>query len=344
MPALIRERVATLAVVAITSLILNASLALADDPLDQVQPPPNDASGNADGQELSATAGGVVFDRSKNGKGTTAGPVAAVGNWTPPACWYAPKYTPAQFKKYVEPIWAAESTGAQWDLEQRKRYVDGEPYKDFNADKAGKGYWWDSYINEARIGEPGALACDKPTFWVDNGDPPPADVPEAVTPEILAHLAYAEVRVPDTEIELAPKANTKVNLPTWAWLDKAEFNAVSVTASVPVLNIQATATATPVSLKIEPGTKDAALHPASGECPIQDGSIGVPYTQGSADQTPPCGLTYLRSSGDGTYKLQATITWKMHWTGTGGAGGDLPDGTFGTTQNITVQEIQAINR
>lgn len=119
---------------------------------------------------------------------------------------------------------------------------------------------------------------------------------------------------------------------------------MSVTASVPVLNIQATATATPVSLKIEPGTKDAALHPASGECPIQDGSIGVPYTQGSADQTPPCGLTYLRSSGDGAYKLQATITWKMHWTGTGGAGGDLPDGTFGTTQNTTVQEIQAINR
>ncbi|MFF4706150.1 hypothetical protein ACWC4D_10930 [Streptomyces sp. NPDC001288] len=27
-----------------------------------------------------------------------------------------------------------------------------------------------------------------------------------------------------------------------------------------------------------------------------------------------------------------------------GTGGDLPDGTFGTTQDIAVQEIQAVNR
>ncbi|MHC3475517.1 hypothetical protein ACYF6T_43585 [Streptomyces sp. 7R007] len=53
---------------------------------------------------------------------------------------------------------------------------------------------------------------------------------------------------------------------------------------------------------------------------------------------------YLRSSGDGTYPLKATLTWKIHWTGTGVPGGDLPDGTFGATQNVVVQEIQAVNR
>ncbi|MBT2394380.1 hypothetical protein J7E87_34530 [Streptomyces sp. ISL-1] len=328
-------------------VLVNAPLALADDPIDQTTKPPTGTgpSGDVNGNDLSATAGGVVFDRSRNGTGSTVGPVAAAGNWSPPLCWYAPKYTPAQFKAYVEPIWAAGSTGNEWDVAQRKRYVEGEPYKDFNIDKAGKGYWWDSYADMSRIGEPGATACDKPIFWVDTGTPPPADVPEAITPEILAQLAYAEIRVPDTKIELAPQAVTKVNLPTWAWLDKAEFKPVSVTASVPVLNIQATTTATPVSLKIEPGTKDATLHPASGECPINaDGSIGTPYTKGSGNKTPPCGLTYLRASGEGTYKLQATITWKIHWTGTGTPGGNLPDGTFGTTQDITVQEIQAINR
>nr|WP_251018011.1 hypothetical protein [Streptomyces sp. ISL-1] len=294
--------------------------------------------------DISASAGGVVIDRSQNGTGASVGPVAPAANWTPPACWYAPTYTPAQFKKEREAAWVVDSTGSQWDTEQRKRYVEGEPYKNFNLDKAGKGYWWTSYPNESY--PPGWDACDKETFWVGTGEPPPADAPQAVTPEILAQLAYAEIRVPGTKVELAPQAVTKVNLPTWAWLDQAEFKPVSVTASVPVLNIQATTTATPVSLKIEPGTTDAQLHPASGECPINaDGSIGTPYTKGSGNKTPPCGLTYLRASADAPYKLQATITWKIHWTGTGIAGQQpLPDGTFGSTQDITVQEIQAINR
>jgi enoyl reductase len=48
--------------------------------------------------------------------------------------------------------------------------------------------------------------------------------------------------------------------------------------------------------------------------------------------------------GGGFYPLKATITWKIQWTGTGGAGGDLPDGNFGATQDVVVQEIQAVNR
>jgi len=56
-------------------------------------------------------------------------------------------------------------------------------------------------------------------------------------------------------------------------------------------------------------------------------------------------VTYLRSSGEGSYKPEATITWKIHWTGTGANGEQtLPDGTFGGDQNVAVQEIQAVNR
>ncbi|MEU6079242.1 hypothetical protein [Streptomyces sp. NPDC047108] len=299
-------------------------------------------SGDAKGDGTISAA--VVFDRSKNGSGSRAGAVTPVGNWSPPACWYAPKYSPAQLQKHLEPIWEAGSTGYGWDADQRDRYVKGHPYKDFNKDKAGDGYWWDSYVNKSY--PPGWDSCNKPYFWVDKGDPPPADAPEAVTPEILAGLAYAEIRVPDTDVEMSPTQNQTVNLPTWAWLDKAQFKPVSVTASVPVLDIEATTTATPVSLKLEPGTADAELHPASGECPInKDGSIGTPYTKGSGDRTPPCGLTYLRASGsDGSYEFKATVTWKINWEGSGGAGGELPDGTFGTTQDVTVQEVQSINR
>ncbi|MET7381109.1 hypothetical protein ABZT08_20195 [Streptomyces sp. NPDC005526] len=300
-------------------------------------------SGSAsDDGTLSSKAGVIVFDRSKNGTGSSVGPVTSTTSWTPPACWYAPKYTPEQLKKYLEPIWEAGSTGAEWDASQRARYVDGHPYKDFNKDKSGKGYWWDSYVNEDF--PPGWDKCDKPIFWVDKGDPPPANIENAVTPKVLAELAYNEIRVPGTKVTLAPAGTTKVNLPTWAWLDGAQFKPVSVTASVPVLGISATTTAEPVSLKIDPGTSDAETYPASGVCPIDGGRIGEPYAKGKASQTPPCGVKYLRSSGNGSYQLKATLTWKIHWTGTGTPGENLPDGTFGASQDVVVQEIQSVNR
>ncbi|MFE8960701.1 hypothetical protein [Streptomyces iakyrus] len=303
----------------------------------------NQQSADADKDgTVSVTVGGVVFDRSKNGSGNAAGALTSTTSWSPPPCWYAPKYTPEQLKKYLEPTWEAGSTGYEWDAKQRDRYVNGHPYKDFNKDKTGKGYFWDSFVDKSF--PPGWDSCEKPIFWVDQGDPPPADIENAVTPEVLAELAYAEVRVPSTKVTLAPAAQTKVNLPTWAWLDAADFKPVSVTASVPVIGIAATATAVPTSLRIEPGTEDAVTYPASGVCAINDGRIGEPYVKGKANRTPPCGVKYLRSSGDGTYPLQATVTWKITWTGTGGTGGDLPDGTFGATQDLAVQEIQAVNR
>ncbi|MGW5127681.1 hypothetical protein ACWEQ7_27275 [Streptomyces sp. NPDC004069] len=160
-------------------------------------------------------------------------------------------------------------------------------------------------------------------------------------------VAYNRISLPDTEVTLAPQHVAKVNLPTWAWLDSSTYKPVQVTASLNVagLNIQATTTARPASLKLQPGTTDAQTYPAFGECAINnDGSIGEPCTRGKSSQTPPCGIKYLRSFGNGTYTLKATITWRINWTGTGGAGGELPDGTFGAAQDVTVQEIQAVNR
>ncbi|GGW85566.1 hypothetical protein GCM10010297_02950 [Streptomyces malachitofuscus] len=300
------------------------------------------AETSADGT-VSVTVGGVVFDRSKNGTGDGAGALTSSTSWAPPPCWYAPKYTPEQLQDYLEPIWEAGSTGHEWDAKQREKYLNpDDPKKDFHKDKSGEGYWWGSYVDESY--PPGWDSCTKDYFWVDEGEAPPADIENAVTPEVLAELAYAEIRVPGTEVTLAPAEAAKVNLPTWAWLDGAQFKQVSVTASVPEIGIEATATAEPVSLKIEPGTPDAETYPASGVCEIDGGRIGEPYAKGKAEETPPCGVRYLRSSGDGTFPLQATVTWEIHWTGSGGAGGDLPDGEFGATQEVVVQEIQAVNR
>ncbi|MET9564548.1 hypothetical protein [Streptomyces tauricus] len=350
MPVVTNRKSATAIIAAAAALLLCPTQALADygDGGDSTNSgSETTTSGKSDGEgNVAAVAGAVIFDRGKNGTGQSAGPVtSSASNWTPPACYYAPKYTPDQLQKHKEPIWQAESTGYEWDAKERKKFEGGEPYKDFNKDKEGKGYFWDSYVTEGREGDPGALDCTKDIFWVDLGDPPPPDIPQAITPEMLAQLAYAEIRVPSTKVELAPEGTTKVNLPTWAWLDVAKFKPVSVTASVPLLNVQATTTAEPVSLKIEPGTADATTYPASGVCELNGDQIGEAYAKGKADETPPCGVKYLRSSGDASYKLQATVTWKIHWTGTGvNDPQDLPPGEFGADQDVIVQEIQSINR
>lgn len=347
MPALTTGSRALIASIAVGSVLLGGAPAFADNEIGggtSGPPPATGAHGNASGDTLSATAGAVVYDRSKNGSGQGAGPVAATTSWTPPACWYAPTYTPEQLQKVKEPVWAAESTGYEWDAEQRKTFLNPDDHsKDFNKDKTGKGYWWGSYVNKSY--PPGWDACKRDYFWVDTGAAPPADIENVITPAILAGLAYNEIRVPGTKVTLAPAGPTKVNLPTWAWLDATQFKPVSVTASVPVLRMQATTVAEPVSLRIEPGTTDAQVYPASGVCTFTGGHIGEPYATGKADRTPPCGVKYLRSSGNGTYPLRATITWKIHWTGTGVNNPvNLPDGEFGAQQDVVVQEIQAVNR
>ncbi|WP_369391221.1 hypothetical protein AB5J72_28925 [Streptomyces sp. CG1] len=293
----------------------------------------------------------VTFSGSTRNPSDQSSPAATpVGNWSPPACWYEP-VSAQQFSKEVEdgykmvaddpqqPNYAKESVSEYRDI-----YKNGK-YKNYNLDKADKGNWWVSAQDPTRLNDQAAWECSDLPFWVKNGDIPP--VKKAVSPEILAELAYNRIQLPGTKASLAPGDTTKVNLSTWAWLDKAKFKKVSVTASLNVtgLNIQATTTAEPVSLKLEPGTDDAETYPASGECAVSsDGSVGEPYATGKADQAPPCGIKYLRSSGSGTFPLKATVTWRITWSGTGGVGGDLPDGTFGTTQEVTVQEIQAVNR
>ncbi|CAL9305684.1 hypothetical protein SUDANB148_03970 [Streptomyces sp. SudanB148_2056] len=304
------------------------------------------------GREGASLVSKVVYSGSTSGsRGSDGrGALQPVGDWTPPACWYEPR-SAEQFRDYVESVYeeTVNTPGQHSYAKQsvgmfREDYKDGT-YKNYNLDKKDEGSFWVAVRDEDRRMEPEAQACDKLPFWVENGDPVPVE--NAVTPEVLAELAYNRVRLPAAEVTLRPEAATKVNLPTWAWLDRARFKETSVTASIAVggLNIQATTTARPVSLRLQPGTPDAETYPASGECTINaDGSIGEPYTRGEADRTPPCGLKYLRSSGDGTFTLQATITWEISWTGTGGAGGDLPDGTFGNDQAVTVQEIQSVNR
>lgn len=294
----------------------------------------------------------VTIKYTSSGKGGNgSGPVTSVDpNWTPPACWYAPEWKATEFRDWRQRLnyIAVHDPGAgdaRTEIsDENENYARGD-YDNFNIDKEKEGMWWGAQQNpDAPLDE--QMKCDRDPFWVKNGEIP-EDVPEVIKPETLAGLAYNQIQVPGTKVSLAPGGASKVNLPTWAWLDKGEFKPVSVTASLdaPGLHIEATTTATPVSLTIKPGTDDAKLLPGSGTCEINDdGSIGEPYAKGKAKQTPPCGVVYQRSSGDGTYDLQATATWEITWEGTGGAKGTLPNGEYGNDQAVKVEEIQSVNR
>ena len=305
--------------------------------------PKQNTSASTNGNQVAAR---VSFRYSSPGI-PGSGPIASVDtNWTPPPCWYQPAYTATEFRDARQGLWSAvvHDPGAP-DVARRDISQQNQGYADdnYNIDKEKEGMWWDAeYSPDATLAE--MQKCNKPPFWVKNGETP--DVPQAIKPEILAGLAYQQIKVPGTKVSLAPADVTKVNLPTWAWLEKAKFKPVSVTASLdaPGLHIEATATATPTGLTLEPGTQDATLFPANGQCALNgDGSIGTRWTKG-ASGAPPCGVTYLRSSGDGTFDLHATATWKIAWHGSGGTGGDLPDGQYGNNQPVKVQEVQAVNR
>lgn len=244
--------------------------------------------GNTGAGKASATAGGVQFDYSKNPRTQGGGQVTPMSNWTPPACWYAPKWTPEQAAQDRLGLDFSPNHDQGNAETYRKAYIDGK-YKNFNVKNQGKGYWWGSYQNPDRLDDAGVDACTKLPFWVDKGAQPPADVPNAVTPEVLAQLAYTEIEIPQGKASMAPADGDQVvNLPTWVWLNNADFHPVSVTARVDALNIQATTTATPVSMHIDAGTADAQTYPAGGDCPIHDGRIGTERPPG-AKGDPPAG-------------------------------------------------------
>ncbi|GAA4314194.1 hypothetical protein GCM10023086_35380 [Streptomyces venetus] len=349
-----------LVTVSLCAVVLSstAAYALGDD---GIEPPSSgDASGAASGNTLTASATTTGIKVKQVSGGTSGGSTKSLApvdpNWEPPACWYEPVATPQQLKSAVDrlkknpnenlvPVTPTLSWGEELMVDHYEKGQDntdsGFSYKNYNLGK--KGMFWRGVVNKNREDDPESAACERNLFW-QNSNTLPAD-DHAPTPDVLAGYAYDKINVPQTEVELKPSVRSTVNLPTWVWLDKAAFKEVKVRAELPDAGVWAETTAKPVALHLNPGTEDAETYPASGDCAINDdGSIGTPYTKGDARRTPPCGIRYLRATTGAPYQLKASITWQISWEGSGGAQGDLPDGTFETTQAMTVQEIQSVNR
>ncbi|QEU97416.1 hypothetical protein [Streptomyces kanamyceticus] len=341
------------------SVLVLAGPAYAGKPVGSDKGASTDTEGGGDGTGIYAAAQ-VKYTGAVSKPGSPGNVTSSDVTWDPPPCWYAPYLGAKDFKKEMsgnlkdamgKPGMGGHAGAAlsetQRHYEDDYGWADTPGYKDYNVDKDGKGMFWAGVENPEEPDYLKRKSCTDLPFWVDNGEKPPARYEEAITPEMLAALAYQHMQLPDTKVSLAPDGTTKVNLPTWAWLDKAVFDDVEATAAinVPGFELHATTTAKPKSLTLKPGTGDATLIPASGECPIVDGKIGEPYAKGKSKETPPCGIVYGRSSGGETFPLKAALTWEISWTGTGQAGAQpMPDGTIEVTQDIAVEEVQSINR
>jgi hypothetical protein len=181
------------------------------------------------------------------------------------------------------------------------------------------------------------LACP---LGVGGVGPPPGAGPAPVLPApgVLAALARQTLGLPSPVIRSSPAQNALqlTNLPTWLWINPAEWVPESKTATVPGESV--TATATPVSV---------TWHPRDGSTVTCQGA-GTPYTSADnpAAASPSCGHTYTSSSAGqpgGAFRATATITWDVTWQGAGGAGGVLPPLFTTAVAAFRVAESQALN-
>jgi len=140
-----------------------------------------------------------------------------------------------------------------------------------------------------------------------------------VTPQQLMIQAYGELRVPSLSPATAPPSGHDglVGLPEWFWVPSTAWHPRSIT--VRAGPVWARVTATPVGLTFEPGTD---ISPVTCQGP------GTAYnpSEPAASQHTHCSYTYVEPSvglPGSVYQASVTITWRVVWVGSGGAGGVL---------------------
>jgi hypothetical protein len=156
-----------------------------------------------------------------------------------------------------------------------------------------------------------------------------------ITPQQLLVQALDELTVPRLQPVTAPPRGTDglVGLPEWFWVPAGEWHARSVTVTAG--SVWATAIAAPLGLEIEPG---------AGLSPVSCAGPGTAYNgrKPSAQQHTGCSYTYQRPSAgqpENVYHASLTVTWRVSWTGSGGAGGVL-EAALGVPVGFTIPVAQ----
>jgi hypothetical protein len=146
-----------------------------------------------------------------------------------------------------------------------------------------------------------------------------AAVAPQIAPQLLLVQALGELNVPHLQAATAPPRGTAglVGLPEWFWVPADQWHARTVTVTAGP--VWATVVAAPIGLAFQPGPR---LTPVSCAGP------GTAYDprEPSAQQHTDCSYTYQRPSigqPESAYHASLTVTWRVSWTGSGGAGGVL---------------------
>ncbi len=156
------------------------------------------------------------------------------------------------------------------------------------------------------------------------------------SPEVVARQAVSQLELPSPLIRMNPDVNAAqvVRVPTWLWIEQAEWRPVSKTAEVPGVVVTATATPQRVLWSMGDGGSTACAGP------------GTPYSvrYPAASVSPDCGYVYRRpSAGEPgeAFTVTATVVWNVVWQG-GGKGGTIP-GLRSTSQvPVRVTEVQGL--
>ncbi|MDH6217763.1 hypothetical protein [Streptomyces pseudovenezuelae] len=294
--------------------------------------PNTDAGADSDSGTIGAH---IRISQKKTGSSSsTTTTTSSNANWKPPVCWYEPMYSPEEYEEFIKTSYK----GAQ---EPAASYAKERADEEYH--KGDKGLWWQVKFRDDSFTEACPVTTDNWELWVPPAQPRPE--PNQLTPQILSELAYNSTKLPTPPVELSPRADRLiVNLGTRVKLEN-DFDRVWTTASINYKGVQmaATTVATPVALKVQAGSADA--DPQSCTYDLVKAKNG--YTVDSTDAA--CNITYRRSSGNDTYPFKASITWKVTWTDSADPDGApqqpaLPDGLSTYEQDVTVKEIQAVNR
>jgi hypothetical protein len=159
-----------------------------------------------------------------------------------------------------------------------------------------------------------------------------------VNPATLAQQAIASADLPTPQISTSPpqSAGAVVNVPTWLWVNVADWRTVSATANVAGYAVTATATPSSVNWNMGDGKTVACNGP------------GVPYDTSVSDAAQHSDCTYLYSQSSANqpnhaYAVAASVTWAVTWKATDGTQGQLNSIIRTNSVAMPVREIQTIN-
>lgn len=179
---------------------------------------------------------------------------------------------------------------------------------------------------------------DRPgVVFVPNGTNPAAGPPPP-SPAELAERAIRRMGLLGPDVTLAPSEDSKygatIGFPVWMWTERSEARTGPVTRSASAAGITVTATASLARIDWQMG--DGSTVTCNGP--------GTPFTEDQAGEpSPTCGHVYRELSGSGKYRVQATSTWQIRWSG--GGQSDSQTLTLGpATTDLPVREVRTLNK